>query len=94
MARGCRAIRDLVRTFWARRIPHEIAALEPMLALRGPNGDRAVEHKQPLFDVLVVVRERIARVDVVEVHRRLGGSQHPADVQPACEVLEEVDLPR
>jgi hypothetical protein len=45
-----------VRTFWARRIPDEIAALELTLTPRGTDGDRAVEHEQPLLDVLVVVR--------------------------------------
>jgi hypothetical protein len=76
--------------FRARGIADEVAAAQLMIAFRGARSDRTIDHEQPLLDVLIVVRERFARVEVVEVHRGLRRSQSTGDVEATCEAVEEV----
>src|SRR5262245_1023303 len=88
------AIRDLVRPFWACRVTDEVATMQLVIASGGTRSDGAVHHEQPLFNVFIVVRQVLAGVEIVEVHRSLPRSQSTGDVQPSGEVLEEVHLRR
>src|SRR5262249_5374476 len=88
------SIADLVCPFGTRRIADHVATLQLTITVSGTHDDRAVDHEQPLVDVLIVVWERFARFEIVEVHRRLRRSQNAADVQATGEVLEEIHLRR